>query len=446
MALLFTKEEIKLIEKIFNNLDDYKNQKGNLPKPLADLIKKAEEADNLKKEIQNLNKKLLIKKMEIDSIFDLTSASYLYFDKRGLITLIRNLIMGQLGVNKLIIFSKNENSIEILEKRGFSHETDSLKKIIKKRIKNHRNISLKCSEKEIEEIRNLYYIAGKEKDKGIGILTGEKIGGIEISPEDIDFLQTILMQVNIIFDNMDLYKSHLEKERIRKELAIAKAIQRKMLPEEHPKWEGMTVDSFNLTSYEVGGDLFDFLEDKKNFYVTIGDVSGKGISASLIMASAQASLRALLKGGKKDLNLIVKRLNSVLLSITKSEMYVTFMILKINKNRKYLEYYNAGHLPGILIRKNGKIAELKEGSYFLGMFDQIEGNTGKIDLHKGDSILLYTDGLSEYEVNSKELGVEGVKEYYKKSGKNIKKLSELLSVRKKRKLKDDLTMISINFH
>ncbi len=445
MELLFTEEEIKIIEKILNNLDFYKKNKEKIPKTIIKLINKLEERDKFKKEIRELNKKLLLKKMEIDSIFDLTSASYWSFDKRSLINLSRNLIMGQLGINKLIIFTKNRNNIEIIEKKGIPQKEETIRKILSKKLKNNENTMLKCNSEELAEVKNLYYIVGKDKTKGIGILLGKKIGGIELNTEDIDFLQTIMMQLNIIIDNIDLYQSFVEKERIRKELAIAKTIQLRMLPENHPDWGNIRIESYTRTSYEVGGDLYDFLEDKKNYYVTIGDVSGKGLSASLIMASAQASVRALIKGENKDLKSIIKRLNSVLLSITKSEMYMTFIILKINKDKKRFEYFNAGHLPGLLFRKNGKTMELNEGSYFLGMFDKVEGKGGKIEIKRGDSILLFTDGLSEFEINSKEIGIEGVKKYFIKSNYNIKKLYELLSIKNKKKLKDDLTMISINF-
>ncbi len=445
MEVLLTEEEIKIVEKVLKRIKNREEIKSPLPKHMKELFNILEENDKLKLKIEELNKKLLIKKMEINSIFDLTSASYWSFDKKVLITLVRNLIMGQLGVNKLIIFSKNRKVIEILEKRGVYSKEEKIKELIFQKIKVCKNNISSIDDSFLPNFTKLYFISSKEKQNGIGVLIGNKIGGIEITPEEEDFVQTILMQLNIMLDNIELYHSHLEKVRIRKELSIAKKIQDRMLPFKNPEWKGIKVEALALTSYEVGGDLYDFLEDKKNYYVTIGDVSGKGISAALIMASAQASVRSLLKGGRKDLKSIIKRLNKVLLSITRSEMYLTFIILKIDKKGEFIEYFNAGHLPALLFKKSGKIFELNEGSYFLGMFEKIEGNNGKIRIEKNDKILLFTDGLSEFEKNSKEIGINGVKKYYKKSNYNIKKMHELLTGGQKIKLKDDLTIISLNF-
>ncbi len=445
MEILFTEKEVKIIEKLLKKIRNREKIKPPFPKYLKELFDILDENDRLKLKVEELNKKLLIKKMEIDSIFDLTSASYWSFDKKVLVTLVRNLIMGQLGVNKLIIFSKNKKLIEILEKRGVYLKEEKIKELISQKVKDCKNNILPIDDSFLPNFTKLYFISSKENQNGIGVLIGNKIGGIEITPEEEDFVQTILMQLNIMLDNIELYHSHLEKVRIRKELSIAKKIQDRMLPYKNPEWEGIKVEALTLTSYEVGGDLYDFLEDKKNYYVTIGDVSGKGISAALIMASAQASVRSLLKGGRKDLKSIIKRLNKVLLSITRSEMYLTFIIFKIDKKGEFIEYFNAGHLPALLFKKDGRILELNEGSYFLGMFEKIDGKNGKIRVEKNDKILLFTDGLSEFEKDSKEIGVKGIKEYFKKSDYDIKKMYELLTGGQKIKLKDDLTIISLNF-
>jgi len=453
MELYFDKKDLEKIEALLNLNEeriDSALYEEEMPDQIRKLLTIIKQKNELEKRIKDIEQNLFIKNMEIDSIFELTTISFSRYDTGNIIVLLRNIIMGQVGIHKLTIFRKKNNSIEILERRGIKTGNDLLKRIIKKNIKDSKNDIIAKVENE-EQIKDdldyFFYIRDNTNiEQGIGIITGKKISENSLDDSDIDFIETILKQGTIILENIQMYKSVLEKERMEKELQIAKRIQKRMLPKNKPKWDEIKVDALNLSSYQVGGDLYDFIENENSIFITIGDVSGKGVSASLIMASAQASIRSFLSNSDENISKIMKKVNSVLLSITRTEMYLSFFLIKIDKRSKKVEYYNAGHLPGIYLKPNKEIEELTKGSYFLGMFDQIKGESEKIPFEKLGKIILYTDGVSEFEIQGKEIGIEGVKKLVKEHDGNISKIKEVLIQQKSaQRLKDDLTLLSLEF-
>ncbi len=443
MEILFDEEELKKIEKLFH-LSDEEIEKiiyyKSLPEPIIKILKLYRENQKLNDKSIRLEKKLLLKEMEIDSIFELTSTSFSNFKISNIINLLRNIIMGQIGVSKIIIFKIENENILILEEKGIKYNSEKLLEKIKNLIK----IRDKSIISEIEIDKKYSFLFYPYKKRGIGIIAGNKINGESLKERDFEFVETVVTQILIIMENIDLYKDFLEKERMERELQIARKIQKRMLPDKMSEWGNFEIEAINISSYEVGGDLYDFIEKEDELYITIGDVSGKGLSAAFIMASSQASIRAILSYSRTSLEEIIKKINKVLLSITKTEMYMSFIILKFKKGSNRVEYYNAGHLPAILYNKNGKFKELHEGSYILGLFDKIEGKGETILLEEQDTIILFTDGVSEFEINKKEIGIPGIKSLIKKHNGNIIAMkNELFSNAPHGRLKDDFTLLKI---
>ncbi len=443
MEILFDEKELKKIENILSlsseKIEEYLYYKS-LPEPILKIMELVRNCRELNNRLIKLEKKLLLKELEIDSIFELTSMSFSNFKVSNIINLLRNIIMGQLGVSKIIIFKVEGDSVNILENKGIRYDKEKLIGEIISKISG--NVNPVKDKIKLDKIYTFYYSFTKKR--GIGIIAGNKINGEELKERDTEFIETVVTQILIILENIDLYRDFLEKERLEKEFQIARKIQKRMLPEDKPEWDDLLINATSLSSYEVGGDLYDFIEIGDELYITIGDVSGKGLSAAFIMASSQASIRAILLNSKTSLEEIIKRINTVLLSITKNEMYMSFIILKLKKGKDRLEYYNAGHLPGILYRNNGKIEELHKGSYILGLFEHIDGTGGIINMEKGDKIILFTDGVSEFEINGKEIGIEGVKTLIKKHNGDMEKIKkELLSFAPVKRLKDDFTLVEI---
>ena len=182
------------------------------------------------------------------------------------------------------------------------------------------------------------------------------------------------------------------KERIESELRIARDIQQSMLPSVFPDRPGLDLYGSMTPAKEVGGDLYDYLLTDNRLYFCLGDVSGKGVPASLFMAQAIRMFRALSKQGLKP-NDIATRLNDELTIGNENGMFVTMFIGLIDLTSGHLDYCNAGHNPPVLA---GRFMEI-ESNAPIGLWENLEYIGEEYDNVKGKPIFVYSDGLNEAE-------------------------------------------------
>lgn len=228
------------------------------------------------------------------------------------------------------------------------------------------------------------------------LMLGVRGGNQDPSKEDMEFLQVLATQAASAFDNLRLAESRAEQEKRDKEMAIAREIQRGLLPKDDPALEGWDIAAINIPCYEVGGDYYDFVDrpDGKLWFV-IADVSGKGTGPALIMASVRASLRALSGLGEMSLIELASRLNDLVQQSTEMNKYVTSVLGALDPATGEIEYLNAGHCYPLILRHDGSVDRLEEGGTVIGMLPEIELNVATTWLAPGDLMVLYTDGLSE---------------------------------------------------
>lgn len=190
---------------------------------------------------------------------------------------------------------------------------------------------------------------------------------------------------------------------LRRELEIARDVQTSLLPRTLPAIAGIECAAFFRPAKAVGGDYYDFVRTPTgSFGVTVGDVSGKGVPAAVLMASIQSALRLLLRGEKSLPELVSDLNNSVNASTT--DHYSTLFCGVIDPQSLSLGYVNAGHCPPMLMRRETdgiKISRLKIGGTPVGMVPDFGYEQGTIDLHSGDVLVCFSDGISEA-VNVKE--------------------------------------------
>lgn len=202
-----------------------------------------------------------------------------------------------------------------------------------------------------------------------------------------------------------------EKEKLEAELRIARSIQQRLLPQSPPEVSGYEVAGSSVSAREVGGDYFDYLVfDPKTVGLAIGDVSGKGITAALLMANLQASLRAFARepSGISD---VLSQLNTHLHRTTSPEMYATFFYGILDSEGHVFSFANAGHNPPVLVRSSGEVELLETGGLPLGMLEGFPYEEGKVEIAPGDVLVLYTDGVTEAEnADGDQLGDERFKE------------------------------------
>jgi len=202
-------------------------------------------------------------------------------------------------------------------------------------------------------------------------------------------------QLQVAYDQLE--ETTAAKERIESELRIARDIQHSIVPGVFPKHEGLDLYAYMRPAKLVGGDLYDFLIEGNHLYFCLGDVSGKGVPASLFMAQAARLFRALAKEGFAPAN-IATRLNNELVEGNEQGMFVTMFLGYVDLETGYLEYCNAGHNPPVM---DGEFLDV-ESNAPIGLWPELEFVGQTIANIKGKPIFIYSDGLNEAENRQQE--------------------------------------------
>lgn len=353
-------------------------------------------------QIQNVNRQLDHKIQELNTLFDIGKELNLTLDKDKILKLLSYALMGQMTVNSFFIAIKDDDSFQMAMVKGaqFSKQEGESCGNLCDLCKNLNTPHLRSEETEIDDILDDHGIEVvvpmqiQSETKGF-IFLGEKITKQPFSGSDLEFLQTLGNVAIISLENARLFLETLEKQKLEEEMALARNIQSRLLPKTMPEFPNMKIHGLNVPSKHVGGDYFDIIEiDKSYLGLTIADVSGKGTPASLLMSNLQASLHSLVREDY-SLDKLVGRINNVIYNNTDPEKYITFFYGKLNRKDLDFEFVNAGHNPPYLLHKNGEIEELSTGGIILGMMPDMPYEIGKCQLHAGDTLMLFTDGVTE---------------------------------------------------
>jgi phosphoserine phosphatase RsbU/P len=194
-----------------------------------------------------------------------------------------------------------------------------------------------------------------------------------------------------------------EKKRLEQELEIAREVQATLFPRQLPHSRGLTVFGGCEPAQVVSGDYYDFVvEDEGRLNIIVGDISGKGISAALLMANLQAAMRNQLMSIKhgsaadleRNIGEVMTQLNQQIHSNSPSEKYATLFLSRFDADSHRLYFCNAGHLPPILLI-NGTATRLEAGGTVLGLFPSVEYSASSIELASGTVLAIFTDGVTE---------------------------------------------------
>jgi serine phosphatase RsbU (regulator of sigma subunit) len=216
------------------------------------------------------------------------------------------------------------------------------------------------------------------------------------SQNDLRLLGLIANMAAVKVENLRLLRQQIEKERMDEQLAVAAAIQRRLLPQSDPVIAGYEVRALSRSCYEIGGDYYDFVERTPGVLaVVIADVSGKGVGAALLMAAFQASLRTLLRE-PMPLPAMVRRVSDLLLENSAPGKFVTAFVAQLDLATHRLTYVNAGHNPPVVLGAAGAVPLGATGPV-VGLLPGVTYTEGAVELRAGDLVVLYTDGITERE-------------------------------------------------
>jgi len=242
----------------------------------------------------------------------------------------------------------------------------------------------------------------------IGIIYADRISIMDRFSEDDLKLLTLLSNLAAVkIENARLIQKAIEKEKMERELALASQIQKDFLPKKNPECDNFDLAGMNLTCYQVGGDYYDFIDiDPCRMAIIIADVSGKGVSASLLMASLRAAIYADLNPEYK-LESMASKLNDFVHRSSASNSFITFFFCELNKKNGEIRYINAGHNPPLILDKKGQVRRLESCGLCLGMFPSVNYEACQAELQIGDVAVFFTDGITESRnIKNEEFGEE----------------------------------------
>jgi serine phosphatase RsbU (regulator of sigma subunit) len=277
-----------------------------------------------------------------------------------------------------------------------------------------------CKDARTKEIKKWSRKAGsllsaqvRIKKKALGFIYAMKEQPFGFVEECRGLFQAFADQAAIALENTRLVRVTIEQERYREELRLAHEAQMRLLPQQMPKIREIDIGGFCLTANDIGGDFYDLIEvDANRLDIVIGDVSGKGASAAFYMAELKGVIQTLSKHFSSPQNILIE-MNGFLHRHFESQTFVTMIYGILYPAKKELHFVRAGHPPLGLIRRN-TLTWLETQGIGLGMADNaLLEKTLKpkvVRLKKGDTVIFYTDGLTEARnMENEEFGEDALK-------------------------------------
>ncbi len=402
--------------------------------------------------------RLKLSTFKLNTLLTITKAINANLSTEELLERYEEILREDLNIGKILIF-KFDKTWHLILSSGCSDEIIKRIDVEKDLLEDHTEISfitaspnptLRVFDNIIPVFNNNIPIAFVL----IGDIDEEKEG---VSPtiKHLHFIQTLSNIIVVAIENIRLYKDSLEQEALKKELEMASKMQSMLIPDRStlPNNDKILVSTFYHPHFEVGGDYYDFIRlNEDEFGFCIADVSGKGISAALLMSNFQANLRALFT---TDIPLpdFVRKLNERVMASAKGEKFITIFIAKYNYKTHILEYINAGHNPPIFYNMEKKeMLFLRDGCVGMGMLDEIPTlKSGSLKIDQKSKLFCYTDGLVEL---VDEDGISFGTEELEKNLTNDKDIDENINtIIKKQKILeghasifDDISIIGIEFY
>lgn len=268
--------------------------------------------------------------------------------------------------------------------------------------------------------------------------------------EHLNILTTLASVASIRVENARLLEERFERERMERELELATEIQQRFQPSEAPRIEGYEFQGISFSCYEIGGDYYDFIpRHNGNMLIALGDVSGKGTAAALLMSSLHAAIHGQV-AAKSSLDEVVKSVNQYLADNTPANRFVTLFVAELDPKSGTIRYINAGHNPPLIGRASGGIEQLSSGGFPLGILPSADFEVGETHLAPGESVLIYSDGVSEANnLKEEEFGLERLTDVVRRNlnasaaGLRDKVESALSAFTQTAPANDDITLVIV---
>lgn len=361
----------------------------------------------------DFQKSFELKQIEFQAVLDLTIAINQNRPENGLFLILEDYLLEKLGIDHFSIFYKDEDW----------HNTYTYGKAIQSvetvsDLHSQVQISLLAEVHELlagnnPHIRHVIPIFLSNQLRAIILCSPLQQYEYPHDAEGLALIQTLLGLTVMAMENQKLLAYRLRQESLRKEVEIARQVQQMLFPKQLPDSESLRIYITYLPHLDVSGDYYDYIDlGDQRFALCVADVSGKGMSAALLMSNFQAGLRTLMMQ-EKDLEETVKTLNTLICQNSNLERFITAFIAVIDGKTGKMTYVNSGHTPPSLIYMDGTVELLDSGSPMLGIFPTLPHlNIGHFEITEPALLAAYTDGLTEMEgPDGEEFGIERMEAY-----------------------------------
>jgi sigma-B regulation protein RsbU (phosphoserine phosphatase) len=397
--------------------------------------------------IEKLEREVNLKQLQINSLLAITQAINENVSSDGLYNMYNSFLRWEIGIRKMALYFKETGAWQCMTSLGISEElleqdlsTDLLKFKSKQGFENATNPL-------IREFDLVIPVLHKDVPIAYAFIGG--FGDEDDVYNKVQFVTTITNVIAVAIENKRLFKQQLRQEVLNRELEVAAEIQRTLVPSRLPSSKNYQLSSIYKPHFAVGGDYYDVVEfsDGKIAFC-IADITGKGVSAALLMANFQANFHALVTR-RPSLEEIVHELNAAVWRVTQGDKFITLFLAKYDVATRTLHYINAGHTPPLLLM-NGDVVQLRNGCTSLGWLPELPFlEIGGVCLTDGALIFTYTDGLTDVRNKAGEdFGEENLisflREHADLSAKdlNSKLLSHIEHYRERTPFPDDITVLS----
>jgi phosphoserine phosphatase RsbU/P len=344
------------------------------------------------------NERLKISRFKLDSLLDITLSINANLPTEVLLSKYESILRNSLGIGKILIFKKSAQW-ECLLNGGFPKHFETMD--VNSRLLGFDDITYVSADMGFEGVDIIVPVYNNSVQLAFLFIGDIEEEGEGMSPvlKHLNFIQTMSSIIIVAVENIRLHKESLRQEALKKELELAARMQKMLIPDNKhmPHDPTMIVNGFYFPHYEVGGDYYDCIKlSETKMGICIADVSGKGISAAILMSNFQATLRALLTADI-DMEALIHKLNSVIVSNAAGEKFITFFIARYDSKNKVLEYINAAHNPPVIYNTvTGEVIHINASCVGIGMLDEIPHiRKNELPINGYSKLVCYTDGLSE---------------------------------------------------
>jgi sigma-B regulation protein RsbU (phosphoserine phosphatase) len=331
------------------------------------------------------NQALALQLSRLNTVFELTRNLGEVETRRDLVRLMANTLMGEFRIMRMLVVDAQG---QVLHAKGLGILPETL---VGEQLH------------EVVEARNLVHaveLVDQTHSHGFAYTAEPAVG--QLSEDDLVFLRTLLNLTSSQLSSLELREARIQAERMEKDLDLARNIQRRLLPKTLPEPVGWQCAAANLPYQAVGGDLYDLWMARdgglgERLHLAVGDISGKGLPASLMMTQLSAFLRAMADRRVEDWGRLAERVNHRMNDVRDGNRYTTLFAGSLNPANGDLRYVNGGHNPPLLVRATGDVIRLVPTGPMVGLLPGVSFHEGRAHLDRGDVLVIFTDGIVEAE-------------------------------------------------